>query len=212
MRHRSVRTTLQWVKGHDGIQGNEESDTLAKQGANKRNPDPLNLEIPKEFNVQGAKLLTLTQATAYRGILERKRPDVRNTSEENLQLTCIAIKQITHKLETNTTIWQSTRKKVIRPIIQQFLYKSIHRTHHIGKYWRNIEGYEERETCATCSETESMCHIQTRCIERSTQIVWRLAKDLWPHRNIPWPKITLGTILGCSSINLQSDRPRGHHL
>ena len=54
-----------------------------------------------------------------------------------------------------------------------------------------------------------MCHIQTRC--RSTQIVWRLAKDLWPHRNIPWPEITLGTILGCGSINLQSDRPRGHH-
>ena len=117
-----------------------------------------------------------------------------------------------HKLETNATIWQSMRKKVIRPIIQQFLYKSIHGMHHIGKYWRNIEGYEERETCVTCSKTESMCHIQICCIERSTQIVWHLTKDLWPHRNIPWPEITLGTILGCGGINLQSDRPRGHHL
>ena len=43
------------------------------------------------------------------------------------------------------------------------------------------------------------------------QIVWHLVKDLWPYRNIPWPEIILGTILGCGSINLQSDRPRGHH-
>ena len=35
MRHRSARMTLQWVKGHDGIQGNKESNTLAKQGVNK---------------------------------------------------------------------------------------------------------------------------------------------------------------------------------
>ena len=84
MRHRSARMTLQWIKGHDRIQGNEESDTLAKQGMNKWNPDLLNLEIPKEFNIQGAKLSALMQATAYRGILERKHPDIRNTSEENL--------------------------------------------------------------------------------------------------------------------------------
>lgn len=61
---------MQWVKGHDGIEGNEGSDRLAKQGANKRLPDLLNLEIPTDFDIQGAKLPTLTQATAYRGILE----------------------------------------------------------------------------------------------------------------------------------------------
>jgi len=75
MRHRSARTSLKWVKGHNGIQGNEGSDVLVKQGANKRNTDPLNLDIPKEFDVQGAKLSTLTQATAYKGILERKKAE-----------------------------------------------------------------------------------------------------------------------------------------
>lgn len=84
IRHRSAKTTMQWVKGHDGVQGNEESDALAKQGVDKRNPDLLNLDIPKEFDVQGAKLSTLTQATAYRGILERKHPKARNTSEGHL--------------------------------------------------------------------------------------------------------------------------------
>ena len=60
MRHRSATTTMQWVKGHDGNPGNEGSDALAKQGANKRRPDPLNLEVPTDFDVQGAKLPTLT--------------------------------------------------------------------------------------------------------------------------------------------------------
>ena len=65
--------TMQWVKGHDGNPGNKGSDALVKQGVNKRYPDPLNLEIPEEFNIQGAKLQTLTQVTVYKGILEQKQ-------------------------------------------------------------------------------------------------------------------------------------------
>ena len=84
MRHRSVRTTLQWVKGHNRIQGNEGSDALAKLGANKGHPDPMNLRIPIDFDIQGAKLLTLTQAMAYKGILKRKQPDLRQTTMRNL--------------------------------------------------------------------------------------------------------------------------------
>jgi hypothetical protein len=55
----------------------------------------MNLEILVEFNVQGAKLATLTQAKVYRGILERKTHEPRNTTERNLRLTCEAISQIT---------------------------------------------------------------------------------------------------------------------
>jgi len=207
MRHRSARTTLRWVKGHDGIEGNEGSDALAKQGANKRHPDPMNLEIPEDFDIQGAKLPTLTQATAYKGILERKQPEPRNTTEKNIRLTRTAIKGVTGEIETDNAIWKSTRKKTIRPLIQQFLYRTIHGTHMIGKQWRHINGYEEREMCTTCNETESMSHILTQCKEKSTQLVWDLTKNLWPHRNTPWPDITLGTILGCGSISLQPSRP-----
>ena len=86
LRCRSAKTTIKWVKGHNGNQGNKGSDTLAKQGANKRNPDPLNLEIPMDFEVLGAKLPTLMQATAYRGILERRKPEPHNTTKKNLNL------------------------------------------------------------------------------------------------------------------------------
>jgi len=68
-RYRAARTKFQWTKGHNGTIGNEESDKLAKEGANKRTPDVLDLNIPVEFDIQGAKLSTLTQAKAYKGIM-----------------------------------------------------------------------------------------------------------------------------------------------
>jgi ribonuclease HI len=56
LRKRSATTTLRWVKGHNGITGNEESDQLAQVGAKKEREDELDLEIPMEFNIQGAKI------------------------------------------------------------------------------------------------------------------------------------------------------------
>jgi len=54
-----------------------------------------------------------------------------------------------------------------------------------------------------------MDHILTKCKEQNTQRIWHLARNLWPHNNIPWPTPSLGTILGCGCINLRPiTRPR----
>jgi len=108
MRYRSVRTTMKWVKGHNRIRGNEGSDALVKQGANKQNPDPLDLTIPIDFDVPGVKLSSLTPVTAYKGILEKRKSEPCNTTEKNLKLTHRAIKRITGNSETNAAIWRST--------------------------------------------------------------------------------------------------------
>ena len=143
MRHRSAKTTFQWTKCHNGSGGNEGSDRLAKRGANKQEPDTLNLDVPVGFDIQGEKLSTLTQAKAYRGILERKEIEPRNTLENNLQLTREAISQVSGDSETSATIWHSLRRPIIKPIIQQFLYKTIHNTHKIGTYWSHLRTRRE---------------------------------------------------------------------
>ena len=71
LRRRTAPTKFKWVKGHSGEIGNEESDRLAKRGAEKDTEDEIPLDVPDHFNLQGAKLSTITQATAYKGIYER---------------------------------------------------------------------------------------------------------------------------------------------
>jgi ribonuclease HI len=48
-----------WVKGHNRMRGNEESDLLVKEGALKERSTPMNLNILTEFDLQEAKLNTI---------------------------------------------------------------------------------------------------------------------------------------------------------
>ena len=97
------------------------NDKLAKEGANKHAPDPLSLHIPVEFNLQGAKLATLTQAIAYRGIQRMKPRTPRPTTNRNIDLAREAIESNTGSLKTTETIWKSIRRQTIRLRVQQFL-------------------------------------------------------------------------------------------
>ena len=178
LRLRTAKTRFQWIKGHNGDQGNEESDSLAKRGATKQTIDILDLEIPIEFDVQGAKLATLMQAKAYRGILGKKKHEPRRTTERNFQLTREVISKITKEEETDASIWRGTRKTTIRPLIQQFLFRSMHGIYMVGKYWRNIPNCKERETCRICNTTDSMEHALTKCEDENTKKIWSLAREL----------------------------------
>ena len=199
LKRRSAPTSFQWVKGHNGSLGNEESDRLAKEGAAKDTPDILEMDIPKEFDLQGAKLASLNQATIYRGIMERKTPPIRHTTDRNLEKTRTAIERHMGNVETNETIWHSLRSTALSPKLQQFMYKSMNSTQKVGSFWDNIPDNEDRSLCKTCHETESMEHILTQCPEPTKDIVWKAAKDLWPHA-VPWPEIDFGLILGCGII------------
>jgi ribonuclease HI len=203
LRQRSATTMLQWTRGHEDSIGTEQSKRLASEGARKHTRERLNLEIPNKFNLQGAKLTTLTQALAYRGIQENKEKTPRLSTERNLDLTREAIRRHTDELEPDATIWSNLRRKAFRPRVRQFLYKSMHSTYKIGNFWSNIPDNEHRQLCQTCNITETMEHILTRCTSRPPQIIWPLAKSLWPHSEQRWPEISLGTILGVGCMEVK---------
>lgn len=206
LRKRSAPTTFQWVKGHSGDKGNEECDKLAKMGAEKEREDPYDLSIPDHFNVQGAKLSTLTQAITYRGIRERAKKLERNTTQLNLEKIRGDLEDTTGEMEPNEAIWANLRTKPIRLRIQQFFFKAVHGTHKIGRFWLNIEGYTQRAACRNCGDDETMNHILTECTHPSTRLIWSLAKETWPHDEDTWPEITLGTIIGCGTLQIRTQK------
>ena len=204
LRRRTAPTKLQWVKGHSGEIGNEHSDQLAKQGASKANEDEISLEIPEHFDLQGAKLSTITQAIAYKGIQERESREQRHTTHLNLEKIRSDMELQTGMLETNKTLWGLIRKSPIRLKIRQFFYKTLHGTQKIGRYWFNIQNYEERGICQHCNEDETMNHILTECDHTTRRTIWKEAKELWPYEEGTWPRISLGVIVGCNALSVET--------
>lgn len=84
------------------------------------------------------------------------------------------------------------------------MYKSIHGTHKIGRYWLNIENLTERSHCTTCDKDKTMEHILTGCPANIRSTVWTEANDIWPYDNDLWPQITPGIILGCGLLEIRS--------
>ena len=206
LRRRSAPTKFKWVKGHNGETGNEQSDKLAKGGANKEEADEISLNVPNHFDLQGAKLSTITQAVAYKGILERDHKEERRTTRLNLEKVRGDIADQTGSLETNEAIWNLIRKTPVRLKIRQFFYKALHGTQKIGRYWFNIQHYEERGICRTCGDDETMDHILTNCPHPTNIAVWEYAKELWPHEEGTWPNISLGTIIGCNALGVETTK------
>jgi hypothetical protein len=201
MKQRSTKTSFSWVKAHNGTLGNEESDRLAKEGAEKGIPDILDLQIPPEFNLQGAKMQTINQRTAYKGILKKRPKPPHPDATEYIQAIKTAIEETNGTKETTATVWKSLRRPIFRPRVQQFLFKSIHKTFMIGDKWKDIQNFEQRQMCTICNKVELMKHILLECDANTQNLIWVKAKELWPQEWHEWPNVTIGTILGIGLIS-----------
>ncbi|KAJ7121451.1 hypothetical protein C8R44DRAFT_831628 [Mycena epipterygia] len=144
-------------------------------------------------------------AMAYQGIKELRAPVARKTTDENVLLTQEAVKLLYNKRPTAPSIWKSIRDRDISRQVRNFLWKTLHGAHRIGKFWLNIPEMGERANCQHCGDLETMDHILTKCTRPGQSEIWALAKEFWLKKHQNWPDISMGSILGAGLAAFKSE-------
>ncbi|EEB91947.1 hypothetical protein MPER_09617, partial [Moniliophthora perniciosa FA553] len=212
LRARKAPTTFQWVKGHDGIEGNEKADQMASEGREKEQSDIIDMNIPPALLITGAKLNKMTQSLAYEAIKQNKRLSKkykealdRPRTKANIKRARKASKKLSGEEPSDKQVWKSLRNKTISRNVCNFIFKALHGGHRVGDYWKGIPNYEDRAVCSHCNKTESMRHILFKCKAPGRKEVWTMAQDLWRKKGIKWIKPTYGIVLACGQISLPPD-------
>ncbi|KAF5382437.1 hypothetical protein D9615_002719 [Tricholomella constricta] len=208
LRMRKGKTLFTKVKGHSGNMGNDGADALANEGAMKdpTNADAVDLQIPPNFDLSGAKLTTVTQALLYQGIMELSTVKIRRKTLIHLDMVRHTIKDNVGNLPSDRRIWNSLQCKDISRNISAFLWRTMHNSYPIGDFWSRITNFEHRSQCQTCNTEESMDHILTECPDSCQDTIWRLAENLWSRKGLPWFQPTIGMQLGCALVSFKDEK------
>ncbi|EPT02405.1 hypothetical protein FOMPIDRAFT_1096896, partial [Fomitopsis schrenkii] len=182
IRARCAPTTIQQADGQRDYKELNEAGDDAKNDARNGKVKPAVLTIPRNFDLTGMKLSTMTQAQAYRGIQEKKKPKERRSTH---RMIAQIRDQALHRGDDPPRpqeIWRGIRHKDIRKPVTDFLWKVIHNAYKCGQYWKNIPGYEDRQNCPTCGSEDSVEHILFRCKSPGQELIWAMAGRLWTRK------------------------------
>jgi len=148
-------------------------------------------------------LSTVTQSQIYKGMLDATPVKDRHFTDFMIKCVKDHIEEWAQHRPRDEHIWISIHKKEIRRNIRTFLWRSLHDSHKIGRWWYNIPNYEGCTECPMCKETETLEHILTECPSNGQETLWELTGKIWGRTGRPIPSFNLGMILGCGLTKMR---------
>jgi ribonuclease HI/exonuclease III len=219
LRQRKTQTKVKWIKGHNGHVRNEGADEMARKAIEKTDQDPIDMSIPPNLQLTGAKIAGLSQKLAQKGIREIKEKNLedRHQTATNIDIIKDDIEEKSAYRPATSTIWTSIRNKDLSPSFRYFAWMAIHDAYMMGQNWLRdnyTQEQKDRAMCQYCGALETMDHVLLRCNEPDREAIWRVAEKLWEEKVGPgtWEEPTLGTILGCALVtfpNLDHKKQKG---
>ncbi|KAJ7210371.1 hypothetical protein GGX14DRAFT_363630, partial [Mycena pura] len=148
----------------------------------------------------GMLLVGTRQKFFYRAIREVKNMMCapRPATARQVKMTLDTVFRDFERDRSERELWLSIRTKDFSRQVRNFLYRALHDSFPVGKYWKNIPDCADRAICQECGVTEDMEHILLKC--KANDVVdttWGAAKNLWAAADSSWPVNSLGSLLGC---------------
>src|SRR5882724_4558788 len=86
---------------------NDGVDEKASEGAHKENADSIELKVPKEYKLQGARLAIMTQKLDYDWITQLKElKPITRKGQENIKDTMDALEELGSPRPTEQKLWR----------------------------------------------------------------------------------------------------------
>lgn len=198
IRLRPGKVTLEIVQNTPRL---KEADRKATESLEQSPAAETALGYDGRVILTGAKVCRMTQKKAKKILDRRSVAKPRPRTETNLDIADDTITELYGSPITTEEIWRTTRCPDLTRRFKNLLWKCYHGAGKMDEDWKHLDGYEERQWCTHCGDSETRDHVFTKCPTPGRDAAWDQARTIWEnHTDEDWPEITFGVILGVGAL------------